>query len=71
MKLEKVLNILMYVLLAVSAILIVSMMMNLSDDDADATMGAWINTNLSWSYLLLAASTIIGSCICVNSHILR
>jgi len=60
MKLEKVLNILMYVLLAVSAILIVSMMMNLSDDDADATMGAWINTNLSWSYLLLAASTIIA-----------
>ena len=60
MKLEKVLNILMYVLLAVSAILIVSMMMNLSDDDADATMGAWINTNLSWSYILLGASTIVA-----------
>ncbi len=60
MKLEKVLNILMYVLLAVSAILIVSMMTNLSDDKADATMGTWINTNLSWSYLLLGASTIIA-----------
>ncbi|RKD86116.1 hypothetical protein [Mangrovibacterium diazotrophicum] len=60
MKLEKVLSILMYVLLAVSAILIVSMMMNLSDDKADATMGTWINTNLSWSYILLGASTIIA-----------
>ncbi|PTN07277.1 hypothetical protein [Mangrovibacterium marinum] len=60
MKLEKVLNILLWVLLAVSAILIVSMMTNLSDDNADATMGTWINTNLSWSYFLLGASTIIA-----------
>ncbi|WP_163718304.1 hypothetical protein [Mangrovibacterium lignilyticum] len=60
MKSEKVLSILLWVLLAVSAILVVSLMMNLSDDKADSTMGAWINTNLTWSYLLLGAGTIVA-----------
>ncbi len=60
MKTEKVLNILLWVLLAVSAILVVSLMANLSDNDADTTMGAWINTNLSWSYILLGAATVIA-----------
>ncbi len=35
-------------------------MANLSDNDADTTMGAWINTNLTWSYLLLGASAVIA-----------
>ncbi|MCW0482489.1 hypothetical protein [Gaoshiqia sediminis] len=60
MKLEKVLNILMWVLLAVSAFLIVSLTMNLSDNEADPTMGAWINTNLTWSYILLGASAVVA-----------
>lgn len=60
MKLEKVLNIVLWVLLAVSAILIVSLMANLSDNEADATMGSWINTNLTWTYLLLGAGAIIS-----------
>ena len=53
MKLEKVLTIILWVLLAVSAFLVVSLMANISDNDADPTMGAWINTNLTWSYILL------------------
>ncbi|WP_372776761.1 hypothetical protein [Mangrovibacterium sp.] len=60
MKLEKVTTILLWVLLGVSAILIVSLMTNLSDNEADATMGAWINTNLSFSYILLGLSTVIA-----------
>ena len=60
MKLDKVLTIVLWVLLAVSAILIISMMSNISDNDADATMGAWINTNITWSYILLGASAIIA-----------
>ena len=50
MKLEKVLSIVLWVLLAVSAVLIVSMMTNISENEADPTMGAWINTTLTWSF---------------------
>lgn len=60
MKLEKVLNITLWVLLAVSAFLIVSLMMNLSDNEADPTMGAWINTNLTWSYILLGIGAAVA-----------
>ena len=60
MKLEKVLTIVLWVLLAVSAFLIVSMMTNISENDADATMGAWINTNLTWSYILLGIGAVFA-----------
>lgn len=59
MNTEKVLNIVLWVLLAVSAILVVSLVTNLGDE-ADPTMGAWINTNLTWSYLLLGAGVVIA-----------
>jgi hypothetical protein len=60
MKLEKVLTILLWVILGVSAVLIISMMSNITDNAADPTMGAWINTNITWSYILLGASLIIA-----------
>lgn len=60
MKLDKVLNIVLWVLLAVSAVLIVSMMTNISENEADPTMGAWINTNLTWSYILLGIGAVIA-----------
>ena len=60
MKIEKVLNIVLWVLLIISAFLIVSMMANLSDNETDPTMGAWINTNLVWSYILLGVSAVIA-----------
>jgi small-conductance mechanosensitive channel len=60
MKLDKVLTIVLWVLLAVSAVLVISMMTNISENDADPTMGAWINTNLTWSYILLGASAVIA-----------
>lgn len=60
MKLDKVLTIVLWVLLAVSAVLIISMMTNISENDADPTMGAWINTNLTWSYILLGAGAVIA-----------
>jgi small-conductance mechanosensitive channel len=30
------------------------MMVNISENEADPTMGRWINSNLVWSYVLLA-----------------
>lgn len=60
MKLEKVLSIVLWVLLAVSAVLIVSLMTNISENDADPTMGAWINTNITWSYILLGVGAVVA-----------
>jgi len=52
-KVGKIVTIVLWVLLIVSAVLIVSMMVNISENDADPTMGSWINSNLVWSYVLL------------------
>ena len=55
MKLSKVLNIVLWVLFVVSAFLVISLMSNISDNKLDPTMGAWINTNLVWVYILFIA----------------
>ena len=59
MKLDKVLTIVLWVLLAISAVLIISMMSNIGENTADPTLGAWISTNITWSYLLLGASLVV------------
>jgi len=54
-KTGKIVTIILWVLLIVSAVLIVSMMVNINvDNDSDPTMGSWINTNLVWAYVLMA-----------------
>lgn len=53
-KVGRFVTILLWVLLIVSAVLIVSMMVNISENDADPTMGSWINSNLVWTYILMA-----------------
>lgn len=58
MKISKVLNIVLWVLLVVSAVLMISLIGNISENDADPTMGAWINTNLIWVYILLAIGAV-------------
>jgi TRAP-type C4-dicarboxylate transport system permease small subunit len=53
-KVGKIVTIILWVLLIISAVLIVSMMVNISENDADPTMGSWINSNLIWTYILMA-----------------
>ena len=53
-KTGKITTIFLWALLVVSAILIISLMVNISDNDADPTMGSWINSNLVWGYILVA-----------------
>ena len=53
-KVGKIVTILLWVLLIVSAVLVVSMMVNISGNEADPTMNSWINSNLVWAYILLA-----------------
>ncbi len=64
MKLGKALNIMLIGFLVVSAFLIISLLSNLSDNDADAVMGAWIDSNLVWCYILfglsIAAALLLG-----------
>jgi small-conductance mechanosensitive channel len=66
-KIGRILSILQWVLLAISAILVVSLMMNISENEADPTMGSWINTNLIWTYILLA----IGAGVAVIAGLLH
>lgn len=60
MNVNKILNIVLGVIVAISAILVISLVSNLSENNADATMGAWINTNLTWAYILFFGCAVIA-----------
>ena len=54
-KLGRLMTIVLWVLLVVSAVLVVSLMVNINtENDADPTMLGWIDTNLVWAYILVA-----------------
>ena len=65
-KTGKIITILLWVLLIISSVLIVSLMVNISENETDPTMGSWINSNLIWAYILVA----IGAGVAVVSGIL-
>jgi hypothetical protein len=60
-KLGKRVTIVLWALIIVSAVLIVSLLANLSESDTDPTQLSWINYNLIWVYIL----GIIGAGIAV------
>jgi len=66
-KVGKIVTILLWVLLIISAVLVVSMMVNISENDADPTMGGWINSNLIWAYILM----VIGAGIAILAGLLH
>ena len=52
-RIGKIITIILWALIFVSAILIVSLMVNINgSNDADPAMLSWINTNLIWVYIL-------------------
>jgi len=53
MKTEKLLNIVLGVIMVISAFLVISLIANISDDSTDPGMNSWLNTNLTWLYILL------------------
>lgn len=59
-KTSRLLTIILWVILAVSAVLIVSLMANISDNNADPKMGSWINTNIAWTYVLMVVGAGIA-----------
>lgn len=59
MKTEKVLNIVLAVIMAISAFLMISLIANIGEGDSDPAMNAWLNTNLTWLYILLIVTVIV------------
>lgn len=59
-KYSKILTILLWVILGISAVLVASLMVNISDNNADPVMGRWIDSNIIWAYILLAAGAAIA-----------
>ena len=54
-KIGRIITILLWVLLLVSAVLIVSLMVNITEENKqDPTMLSWVNSNLVWAYILVA-----------------
>ena len=51
-KTGKIVTILLWALLIISAILVVSLVANISNNDDDPTMLSWINVNIIWVYIL-------------------
>jgi hypothetical protein len=60
-KLGKIVSIVLWALIIVSAVLVVSLLANLSESETDPAMLSWINANLVWVYIL----GIIGAGIAV------
>lgn len=60
MKFTKIITIILWVILAISAVLVVSMIANISDAETDPAMNSWINNNIIWTYVLLAVSAGIA-----------
>ncbi len=59
MKFTKVLTIILWVILAISAVLVVSLMVNIGED-TDPVMNSWINNNIIWTYILLVVGAGIA-----------
>jgi hypothetical protein len=53
-KTAKIVTVILWALLIVSTILIVSLVVNINENDSDPTMLSWVNTNLVWAYILVA-----------------
>ena len=59
-KTGKIVTIVLWALLIVSAVLLVSLMANISDVETDSAMNSWVNTNLTWAYILVAVGAGIA-----------
>lgn len=67
-KTGKIVTIILWVLILVSAILIVSLMANVGEDyKTNATLAGWINTNLIWAYILI----VIGAGVAIIAGVIH
>ena len=67
-KTSRFVTILLWVLLVISAVLVVSLMVNINEEvDTDPAMLSWVNSNLIWAYILVA----IGAGIAIISGLIH
>jgi NADH:ubiquinone oxidoreductase subunit 6 (subunit J) len=60
-KAGKIVTIVLWVLLIVSAVLVVSLMVNIDEaNETDPTMLSWVNTNLIWAYILAVFAAAVA-----------
>jgi hypothetical protein len=58
-KIGKYGTIILWAILVITAILAISFIANISDNEADPDMNSWLSTNLIWAYILLILSIVI------------
>jgi|JFJP01.1.fsa_nt_gi hypothetical protein len=58
-KIGKYGTIILWAILVITAILAISFIANISDNEADPDMNSWLSTNLIWAYILLMLSIVI------------
>jgi len=57
-KIAKYINIFLWVIVGITAILAISFMTNISSDETNPNMLSWLSTNLIWTYILLILSVV-------------
>ncbi len=60
-KTGKIVTIILWALLIVSAVLVVSLMVNINEEiETDPAMNSWVNSNLVWAYILIGVGASIA-----------
>ena len=59
-KTGKIVTIILWVLIVISAILMITLLVNISENDSDSAMNSWINTNLIWTYILIVVGASVA-----------
>jgi len=58
-KINKFANIILWVMMGITAVLAISFIVNISSNTEDPEMNRWLDTNLIWNYILLLFSLVL------------
>jgi membrane-associated HD superfamily phosphohydrolase len=58
-KINKFVNIFLWIMMGITAILAISFIANISSNADDPEMRSWLDTNLIWNYILLLISLVL------------
>ena len=58
-KINKYINIFLWIMMGITAVLAISFIVNISNNTDDPEMNRWLDTNLIWNYILLALSLVL------------
>jgi uncharacterized membrane protein len=58
-KINKFVNIILWVMMGITAVLAISFIVNISSNTDDPGMNTWLDNNLIWNYILLVFSLVL------------